>query len=95
MSEESPKANSEHQPLTVAHGRRLYKQSLEISQQVAQLAPLLDLLNPHSSEEEDMIDLILKHFETLVNFLQHQGKTLADIDTKVSALIANSNIEMP
>jgi len=95
MSEEHSKPNREHEPLTVAHGKSIHELCQKISRQVAQLTPLLELLNSHNSENEDPIGLILKHFEILLTLAQRQSKALADLDMKVSALIANSNIEMP
>lgn len=94
MNEES-KSNPERQPLTVAHGKKLYEQGTQISRQVVQLAPLLALLEPATPTEDDPISQILHYLETLATIAQHQALALTEIDAKLNALIVNSNIEMP
>jgi hypothetical protein len=94
MNATDPKSNPDLQPLTVHHGRKLYDQSKEISQQLTSLAPLLALLDQSNpAEGHDPIESILSLLEALATMAQHQTATLAEIDAKLDILLANSNIE--
>ena len=96
MSATIPKSNPDLQPLTIHHGRKLYDQSKDISQQLTKLVPLLALLDQvNPAEDQDPIGNIMKFLESLATISHHQAAMLAEIDAKLDALLANSNIEGP
>lgn len=96
MSATNPRSNLECEPLTIAHGKRLYEQAQKISEQIGQLTPLLSLLEPPDRPpEQDPIGHILRYLEALVTLAEHQTARIAEIDAKLNVLISTSNIELP
>lgn len=78
--------------LTVAHGRKIFDQSKQISEKIDQLAPLLALLDqPESEGEEDPIAQIVAFLETLANQSQEQTVLLENIDSKLDILLGGAH----
>lgn len=84
MNERPPnKEDLDLRPLTVEHGRKLLAKSVEISEQLDRLMPLLVLLeSPPAEEAADPIQTVVRLLETLVQAVQ-------DIEDKLDLLLAN------
>lgn len=84
MSERPPnKEDLDLRPLTVEHGRKLLAKSVEISEQLKRLMPLLVLLESQPAEEAaDPIQTIVRLLETLVEAMQ-------DVEDKLDRLLTN------
>jgi len=88
---QEPKSNPQTLPLTVAHGKKLHDQSIEISQQLLKLMPLLALLEAPDPTDSDPISLILQYLETLAQQEELQTNALNRIEAKLDAIL-DSNI---
>ena len=89
-----PKSNPQTLPLTVAHGKKLHDQSIEISQKLAKLMPLLALLEVPELTDADPISLILRYLETLAQQEELQTSALSRIEAKLDAIL-DSSITFP
>lgn len=88
MEPAKPKSSTEGEPLTI--GQQLFNQGREISGKLTALAPLLTLLEPpESSEEEDPIAYILHFLEFSAQQEEQQTKLLLTIDAKLDLLLSS------
>ena len=96
MNAPSPKSNPDQNPMSIAHGRKLFDQSKTISEQVRLLTPLLGLLDQTvPASDQDPIAQILKLLETLADQGQRHTELLQDVDAKLEFLLRNTNTSEP
>lgn len=82
-----PEKNAQTEPLTVAHGRKIFDQSKEIANKLDALEPLLALLDPRdSAETEDPVRQIGVFLESLAVQSQRQTDLLKRLDSKLDYL---------
>lgn len=92
MNAQSPKPDPDRNPLSIAHGRKLFDQAKAISEQVSQLTPLLGLLDQTEPDrDQDPIAHVLGLLETLASQGQRQAEQLQEIDAKLEFLLGNTN----
>jgi hypothetical protein len=93
MNSSQPKPDLARDPMTVAHGRKLFDQSIAISAQLKELTPLLSLLDQATPDvDQDPIVQITRFLETLADHSQRQTALLQEIDGKLQFLLADSSI---
>lgn len=82
------KDNTDLQPMTIGHGRKLFAKSAAIVEQIDQLKPLLTLLqNPQEVSDEDPINQITGLMEKLVTHSRFQSEELQVISSKLDSLL--------
>ena len=78
--------NPDLRPLTVAHGKKLFAKSTSIAEQVDQLKPLLSLLQPEESGDQDPVQQITALLENLTAHVTHQTTQIQLLGVKIDAL---------